>query len=42
MIVDSMTLKEIHEELHKDFTNTIGTLDNRLRKFGSVVLKTSR
>ncbi len=27
MIVDSMTLKEIHEELHKDFTNTIGTLD---------------
>ena len=29
MIVDSMTLKEIHEELHKDFTNTIGTLDNR-------------
>ena len=37
-----MTLQEIHSELHKDFSNTVGTLDNRLRKFGSVVLKSSR
>ena len=42
MIVDSMTLQEIHRELHNDFSNTVGTLDNRLRKFGSVVLKSSR
>lgn len=42
MIVDSMTLQEIHRELHEDFSNTVGTLDNRLRKFGSVVLKNSR
>ena len=42
MIVDSMTLQEIHKELHNDFSNTVGTLDNRLRKFGSVVLKSSR
>ena len=42
MIVDSMTLQEIHKELHDDYLNTVGTLDNRLRKFGSVVLKTSR
>jgi hypothetical protein len=31
MIVDSMTLQEIHRELHNDFSNTVGTLDNRLR-----------
>ena len=42
MIVDSMTLQEIHRELHEDVRTTVGTLDNRLRKFGSVVLKTSR
>ena len=42
MIVDSMTLQEIHRELHDDYLNTVGTLDNRLRKFGSAVLKTSR
>ena len=42
MIVDSMTLQEIHRELHEDIRTTVGTLDNRLRKFGSVVLKTSR
>ena len=37
-----MTLQEIHKELHDDYLNTVGTLDNRLRKFGSVVLKSSR
>ena len=31
MIVDSMTLKEIHRELHEDYLNTVGTLDNRPR-----------
>ena len=25
MIVDSMTLKEIHREFHDDYLNTVGT-----------------
>ncbi len=31
MIVDSMTLKEIHRKLHDDYLNTVDTLDNRPR-----------
>lgn len=42
MIVDSMTLREIHKELHDDLQNLGGTLDNRLQKFRTVVLKSSR
>ncbi len=31
MIVDSMTLKEIHREFHDDYLNTVDTQDNRPR-----------
>lgn len=39
MIVDSMTLEEIHKELHNDAGNTMKTVDYRASSFRSVVLK---
>lgn len=39
MIVDSMTLEEIHRELHADVENTGRTVAYRIEKFKSVVLK---
>lgn len=42
MIVDTMTLEEIHKELHEDFRNTRAQLNNRVEKFKGVVLKSSR
>ena len=39
MIVDSMTLEEIHRELHADVENTCRTVAYRIEKFKSVVLK---
>ena len=42
MIVDSMTLREIHRELHDDLRNLGGTLENRRARFRSAVLKSSR
>lgn len=39
MIVDSMTLEEIHKELHNDAGNTMKTVGHRAAAFRSVVLK---
>lgn len=39
MIVDSMTLEEIHKELHNDARNTMKTVDYRASTFRGVVLK---
>ena len=42
MIVDSMTLREIHKEIHDDIRNIGRTLDNRMGQFRTAVLRSSR
>ena len=42
MIVDSMTVQEIHRELHADVKNTDRTVLYRIEKFKSAVLKSRR
>ena len=42
MIVDSMTLREIHKEIHDDIQSIGRTLDNRLALFRSAVLRSHR
>lgn len=42
MIVSSMTLKEIHDELHEEIRNSSGTIENRVERFRNIVLKSKK